>query len=305
MAKSKRDSRSKKTETDNKLMSASENLARMIGVLFIVIGFGLIIVLVGSFVVSRLPYRVDPNLPIPTLDPISEFTNKDTLDLSGSALPGEIVVLYKDGDRTSTTAETDSDGEFIFKDIVLEDEGDIAFEAAVTRGGIFKRRSEFSNEVSAVVDWSPPSSVVSLEYDKETTTGTTTVTGTADPDTTVILENETNTYETVTDSDGTFRVEVTDLEPGVNEFTIRVRDNAGNEVVAPSIVTIAYTSAGDLNGPGAAVGPNGELLPESAGELEAALEFLAGNNLMLIFGLLALAAFGASTSLAYNHSKKQ
>jgi hypothetical protein len=304
MAKSNRDSRSRESESDSKLMSASENLARMLGVIFIVVGFGLIIALVGGFVVSKLPYRVDPNLPIPTLDSISEYTNQDSLDLSGSALPGETVVLYKDGDRTGTTAETDADGEFTFKDTVLEDEGDVTFEAAVTRGGIFKRRSEFSNEVSAVVDWSPPSSVVSLEYEEETATGTTTVTGTAEPDTTVILEGDINTYEAETGGDGTFEVEVSDLEQGSNEFTIRVKDKAGNEVVASSMVTIAYASNGDLNGPGVAVGPDGKPLPESAGELEAALAFLAGNNLMLVFGLLALAAFGVSSTFAYRHSKK-
>ena len=239
MAPSNQPTRVPEEEADSKLMTASENMARILGVIFIVIGFGLIIALIGGFVLSRLPYRVDPNLPIPTLDTIPEYTNQDAIDLTGSALPEETIALYLNGDRTNITVETDGDGEFTFKDTVLEEEGEAAFETAVVRGGLFKRRSEFSNEVVSEVDWTPPSSVVSLEYEGKTETGSVTVSGTADPDVIVVFEGETETYEAETDENGDFNVKVTDLAKGENELSVRVKDRAGNEVIAATTVTIA------------------------------------------------------------------
>lgn len=291
-------------QDDSKLMTASENVARVLGVLFIVIGAGLIIALIIGFVVSRLPYRVDPNLPIPTLDNLEKSTNKDTITITGTALPGEDAILFRDGERMKDTADTDEEGDFEFSDVVLEEEGEVTFEAGVVRGGVFKRRSEYSNQVSTYVDWTPPSSVVSVEYEKSVAMDTTTIKGTAEANATIIFESEANTKEIVVSEDGTFEITNLPVGEGTTIYTIRIKDSAGNEVVASEKVEIAYAGDGDVNGNGAATGPNGEQLPESAGELEAALEFLKGNKIMLTFGILALAIFGVSSTTAYKHSKR-
>lgn len=289
---------------DGQLSTVSEKVARFFGVVFILLGLFLILFLIGGFIISKLPYRVDPNLPIPTLKNIDTPTNKTSIDIPGTVLPGEEIVLYIDDSRYSEIVTADKDGRFEFINVPLEEEGDVRFEAAVVRGGLLKRRSELSNILSLVVDWTPPSTSIAMEYSKDVTTDTTTVSGTAEPNSIVVLENESGVYLGYVDADGTFTITDLPLIEGTNTFAVKIRDTAGNEVITSDIVEIAYAvSVGDLNGPGVTIGPDGSVLPESSGELAAALEFLAGNNAMSIFGLIALATFGASSALVMRKAR--
>ena len=297
------------TRSNEDLSTVSEKVARVFGVAFILIGLFLIIYLVGGFVISKLPYRVDPNLPIPTLRDSEEFTNQDSITLSGTVLPGEKVALYIDENRVKETITTDEDGSFSFEDISIDEEGDLSFEAAVVRGGLFKRRSEMSNLVETTVDWTPPSTSISLEYDTESGSETTTVRGSAEPNSIVVLDGDTESYEIAVDPDGNFEMTDLTLLDGTNVFSVRIKDRAGNEVLASDTVEIVYLASadvlGEVNGDGVSIGPNGGKLPESAGELEAALEFLAGNKLMFIMSLVALFTFAGSSTLAVRHARKE
>ncbi len=281
----------------------SETAARAFGVVFILIGLVLIVLLVGGFITSRLPYRVDPTLPIPTLDKVKEYTNDETAEVTGTALPGEKVVLYINDERTNTTVETDEDGAFTFSDIALEEEGEVSFASSVVRGGLFKRRSELSNTITSVVDWTSPSSTVSLDYQETANTNKVTIKGTAEPNAIVVLNSGEKTYEATVDDKGIFTFDEVILEQGDNTFSVTIKDLAGNEVRASKKVQIAY-AGGEINGNGASTVNGATRLPESAGELEAAMEFLAGNKLMSAMALIILAAFGASASTAYMHAKR-
>lgn len=287
---------------DETSASVSEKAARAFGVLFILLGLVLIVLLIGGFVTSKLPYRVDPTLPIPTLDKLDAYTKDDLAEIKGTALPGEEVVLYIDDNRTRTTVKTDDDGAFTFSGIKLSEEGEISFSAAVIRGGIFKRRSELSNTVATKVDWTAPSSVVSFDYEETSNSNKTSIKGTAEPNTKVILDAGEKTYEAMVDEDGMFTLENIPLSEGDNTFSVRVKDLAGNEVRASKKVQIAY-SMGSINGNGASTGVKPSL-PESAGELEAAMEFLEGNRLMSVIAFIVIIAFGASASSAYLLAKK-
>ncbi|MDD3661609.1 MAG: Ig-like domain-containing protein [Candidatus Dojkabacteria bacterium] len=296
------DTRAKRSDENS---TASEQAARVFGVLFILIGLVLVAVLIGGFIISRLPYRVDPNLPIPTLDSVEPFTGEDTITVRGAVLPGETVALYIDDERYSDTVETNEDGEFEFIDLELEEEGDIAFETAVVRGGLFKRRSELSNEVITTVDWTAPSPEIALEYNENADASTTNISGTTEPNATIIVQGPADQYEATADEEGNFTVSDIALIEGSNEFTVRVRDQAGNEVLAQEKAIIAFAGAGAINGDGATDSRSPESLPESAGELERAMEILAGNKLMAFIALTAIAAFAGSSSVVYRLSKKQ
>lgn len=278
------------------LTEASERAARVFGIVFILIGIALIVFLIGGFIMSKLGYRTDPNLPIPTLDSIDAYTNEDALDVSGTVLPGETVVLYVDDTRTTSTAETDDEGNFVFTNIPLEEEGEASFMAAVVRGSLFKRRSEFSNTVTTTVDWTAPATDVSLDYTSVSTSSSGSISGTIEPHAIVVIEGNGKIYEVTADGDGMFDMKNVTLVEGLNTFSVRIRDQAGNEVTTSKQIKITY-EAGSINGDGASTG-DGEQLPESAGELDAALEFLAGNKLMLGMAVLVLVAFGGSARLA-------
>lgn len=292
-----------KESDDSALLTASENVARVLGVIFIVIGLGLIIFLIGGFIFSKLPYRVDPNLPIPTLDETEEHTNKDAIDVSGNVLPGEEVALYQDEERLKDTVETDEEGNFVFEEVELSEEGETTFKAAVVRGGIFKQRSEYSNDVMTFIDWTSPSSQLSLEYEALSIDGKVDVKGTAEPNTVIIVESDTEKYEVTVDESGEFELKGIALSAGENSFEVRIKDRAGNEVLAAKKVEVTY-EAGDINGDGVSVAGASTQLPESAGELEAALEFLSGNQLMLAMAALALGGFALSSIGVRIHSRK-
>lgn len=290
----------------------SDTTARILGAIFVVSALVIILVLIIAYGLSKLSYRVDPNLPIPTLNELPKYTKEETIDVSGTVLPGETVALYQDGDLLKYRAETDDDGDFTFEEVELEEEGETEFEAAVIRGGLLKKRSEKSNTVSTIVDWTAPSSKVEVSYDETVSNGKTSIEGKAEENSTVILEDEDgNKYETKADEDGKFKFDDVKLKSGKNVFSIKVKDEAGNEVVSGTEIEI--TAEGDINGPGASTGPDGtdgtgtdgQQLPESAGELDRAMEFLFGNNIMFVFSILALAVFGASTASVMWHSRKR
>ncbi len=256
------------------------------------------------FILSRLPYRTDPNLPIPTLEELDEYTDENEIDVSGEVTPGEKIALYKNGKMQDGNVEADDDGKFTFEGVELEDEDDYSFEAVTVRGRIFKKRSEKSNEVNTTVDRTAPSPDINLDYEETNTSGEATIKGEAEPDAYIVLEKEGAEYETQADEKGKFSFEDITLESGENEFTVKIRDMAGNEVEADDKVTITY-DGGDLNGPGATDEAGTGQLPESAGELDRAIEILTGNKVMLVLGIAALAVFAASSMgvVAFNSRK--
>lgn len=303
-------SKSNKTDSSKTKKTEGKFPTRIIGGIFVILGLGLVGLLIALFVISRLPYRTDPKMPIPTLDKLDEYTKDDKIDITGEVTPGEKVRLYQDGELLKGDVKADKSGDFKFDDVELEEEGETKFQAVTVSGTIFKKRSEKSNVVKTKVDWSAPSGKVKLEYEKESSKDKANITGEADKNSYVILRGEDDEYETKTNDKGKFEFEEVELEEGKNEFKVSVKDEAGNEVLSSSQVEINY-DAGDVNGDGASTGDDQdgeggkEGLPESAGELEAAMDFLLGNKLMLALGLVALAVFASSSASAYLMSRKR
>ncbi len=299
------DSDDKKKSKEDK----SDQASKILGAFFVVAGLVLIGILLIFYILSKLPYRTDPNMPIPTLEDLDEYTSDDSVDVEGEVVPGETVVLYQDGDLTDRKVEADDSGEFSFEDVVLEEEGEVEFQAASVRGFILKKRSEKSNTIKVTVDRSDPSEDVELgEYPEETKDESVTISGKAEENSTVTFKRDGEEYSGETDEDGNFEVKDIQLEEGENEFEVEVEDRAGNKVKAEKISITRKESAGDLNGPGATdqrATADGEKLPESAGELDKALEIIAQNNIMFALGLLALATFAASSAGVYLYNRKR
>ncbi|MEA3357304.1 MAG: Ig-like domain-containing protein [Patescibacteria group bacterium] len=268
---------------------------------FITIGLTLAGVLIVIYGITKLPYRADPKLPIPTLDKLDEYTNEKYIDVSGEAIPGETIVLYINGEPYKERVSADDIGFFSFDELRLDEEGKIRFEAATVRGTILKKRSEKSNEISTSADWTPPSENVDLEYFKNSNTEISSIKGQAEKNSYVILNKGNEQYETETDENGSFEFKDLVLELGNNTFKVSVRDKAGNSVRSSVIAEILYElpdGAGDINGNAVTSQAQGKL-PESAGEIEAALNFLVGNKIMLLFGILALIGFTLSSTAVY------
>jgi hypothetical protein len=316
---SKEEPQAKKKQKKNDQKLNDGQAGKLLGAFFVVAGLILIGVLLIFYILSKLPYRTDPNMPIPTLEELDEYSNDDSIDLSGEVIPNETVILYREEELTDRKTKSDNDGNFTFEDVNLPEEEKVSFQAATVRGLILKKRSEKSNTVATTVDRTDPSAKVSLDYPKETEDDTITVKGEAEKNSTVTLKKDGEEYETETDDQGKFEVKDVELKDGENVFKVIVEDEAGNEVTSSSRVKVNKKASGDLNGPGAtdtrddangtgdttASAEGKGKLPESAGELEAALEVLSQNSLMFGFGVLAALMFALSSFGVYFHNFKK
>lgn len=296
-----------KDKKENGKDNKSGMAAKIVGAVLVVGGLLLIGALVVMFLLTRLPYRTDSDLPVPTLEELDEYTNSKELTIEGENVPGEKVVLYVNDKRQNETVETNEDGEFKFEDVEVE-EGDYEFEATTVTGRLWKKQSQKSNTVETTVDRTSPSAEVELDYEEETESSRATIKGEAEEGAFVVLEGEDKEYEVKTDEKGKFEVKDVELEEGENTFKVKVTDEAGNTTEATEDIKIVAQAGedGDLNGPGVTTqaGENGEI-PESSGELSEAIEEIMQNNVMVVFGVLSLIVLAISSTGAviYNRNR--
>ncbi len=266
---------------------------------FVIAGLTIVALVILIFTISKIPYRVDPNLPIPTLDSIDSHTNEETVIITGDGIPGEKISLYINDKLQNQTTTVDEFGTFEFPELPIEEEGEYKYEAATVRGTILKKRSELSNKVIAVVDRTPPSKDISLVYPEETDIDEAIISGTAEKNSYVILEKGVDEYETKTNLEGFFQFENIPLSDGENVFYVSIKDEAGNEVLSSNQAKVMYTP-GTVDGDGVYSD-----LPESAGELDKALQTLLNHKLMLVFGIAALILTSISTVGVYIYKVKK
>jgi hypothetical protein len=281
--------RKSKSKMLPKLNPQDPNRSDFLSGTFVIAGLTIVALVILVFTISKIPYRVDPNLPIPTLDSIDSHMNEETVVITGDGIPEEKIALYINDKLQTETTEVDEFGTFEFPEIPLTDEGEYSFEVATIRGSILKKRSEMSNKALTVVDRTPPSKDISFMYPEETDIDEAIISGNADKDSYIKLEIGQQEYETKSNSEGFFQFENIPLVKGENTFYAEIEDEAGNSVTASNQVTINFIS-GEVNGDG--VTSN---LPESAGEVGKALDILTSQTAMLVIGLISLVALAAST----------
>ena len=328
-------------------------MARVIGLGLILLGVVLISLVIAASVLSRRGARINDDINVPSLE-ASRVTNEQEVSITGEAPEGSRVQFFLNGEEVDKTAQVDDDGNYSYL-LEIGDEGDYEIQAAAVRGFPLRERSKKSDVIEVTVDRTPPSSDVAFDYDPISTDGNFRVTGTADPNSTVILNDGSADYASLADDDGKFVIDGIKLESKETEFTVIVADSANNfkelalkiDAEYPSYVAAVVEDdpaddssdsdeGGDLNGPGVSDQADdsstnsdtndedgdhtpvdtaggaattdtdsGKELPEAAGELEAAMEFILGNQLISLFAVIALTVFLANSGVVVYKLGKQ
>jgi len=275
-----------------------EKVSKIVGTVFIVLGLLLIGYGVFSFVkYSRNP-EFDQSLQAPSLTGTSVLTNEENITIKGLADGYNEVFVYVDNKEVGRV-KVGKEGEFEYK-YKVDQEGKYAVSVAGVKGFPKRHISPQSDMRVVTVDRTAPK-LDSLNYASEVGTKTFTLAGKAEVGSEVVLKRGTSSYSAKSDENGDFEIKGISLDEGPNVYNVEIKDEAGNIAYSDEKVKVTYSVESDVNGD-AVYDENG--LPVASGNLEDALNEIFRNNLMLVFGFLALASFAVSTGIVINKNKK-
>lgn len=289
------DSMRSKVEIKKPIPANQERISRLVGSLFI--GLGVLLVAFGIF--SYIKYRedplLDPQLEAPALQEATSITNGDKISIKGNANEYDNVFIYVNDEKVGDV-KVDDEGKYSFE-YTLEDEGEYTVAVAGVKGFPNRNISPKSDSMISIIDRSAPSQDrVTLKYGEETNKDTFILVGTTEPNAAVQIKRGTESFDGLADKNGSFRIEGISLDEGKNVFSVYIKDVAGNQVLLDEKVRVAYSPTGSVNGD-AVVDEN---IPQAAGTFDE----LIGNNLMMLFGLIALGAFISSSTVVYLKNKR-
>lgn len=272
-----------------------EKMSRLVGSVFIGLGVLLVAFGVYSFIRFREEPSIDLDLEAPELTDVTDLTNGDKILVRGKASGFDDVFVYVNDVKIAST-KVDEEDLFSYE-YTVENEGDYSISVAGVKGFPGRIMGPRSEVEMAKVDWSAPKEEdVTFKYGEETNKDTFIVAGTSEPNSTVTVKRGILSYDTLADENGAYRIEGIELEEGRNVFTMSVKDLAGNEVTLEEKIRVNYSPTGDVDGD-AVVDGN---IPQASGELDA----IFGNTLMMIFGIIAVIAFGSSSAYMYYSKRK-
>ncbi|MDZ7587430.1 MAG: Ig-like domain-containing protein [Patescibacteria group bacterium] len=219
----------KKKEKDS-LRQAFKYLLFVLGLLFLLIRFGLpalikMATFLGDLNSSKQPIEKLESSPIlpPRLNPLPMATASAEINISGYSQSGNTVKLFLRGISIEETT-ADANGEFRFNKIHLKDgENEIYAKANDNQG----TESEASTAFTIVVDTEMPKLEINQPqdgqrfFDKDNPI---TVSGMSEPELNLLINNR---FVLVKD-DGSFSNSF-NLSPGDNQIEVVARDDAGNE----------------------------------------------------------------------------
>lgn len=288
------DSMRNKVEIKQPISPTQERVSRLVGSLFIGLGVLLLAFGVFSYIKFREEPLLDPNLEAPKLEESTTITNGDTLKIKGNASGYDNVFVYVNEEKVGEAKVEDSKFSYDYK---VEDEGEYSISIAGVKGFPNRKISSKSDLMSSVVDRTgPDAQSVTFKYGEETNKDTFILVGSTESNASVVVKRGTESFDGLADKDGNFRIEGIALDEGKNVFAINIKDLAGNEITLDEKVRVTYSPTGSVNGD-AVVDEN---IPQAAGTFDE----LIGNNLMMIFGLLALFAFVGSSTVSYLKNKR-
>lgn len=299
---------SMKEKVEVKKPAGTDKASRIVGTIFI--GLGILLVAFGVY--SFLKFRAEPtyneDLAVPTMEFVTDLTNKKEITVKGNAPSHDSVVVFVNDERVGQTRVKEDSYEFIYE---VEDEGEYTISVAGLQGFPFREISPRSEAELAIVDTTGPNvEDLDLQYAEETGNSVFTLAGSTEPSITVEVRRGVSTYEATSNDDGDFRIEGIVLDEGKNVFYLNLTDPAGNTVTLDEKVRVAYSPEADLNGDGVSddrdvvsddrdVAGAGDELPQASGDLDSRLV----RNLMLIFGIAAIFVFSGSSIYAFNKRK--
>lgn len=289
------DSMKSKVEIKQPLPQSQEKISRLVGSVFI--GLGILLVAFGVF--SYIKYReeplLDPELESPILGEITTITNGDTIMVKGDAEGFDTVFIYVNEEKVGE-AKVDDESKYTFE-YAIEEEGDYSVSIAGVKGFPNRYISGMSDTVISKVDRTgPDQESVTLKYGPETNKDTFILVGTTEANASVEVKRGTESFDGLADKDGEFRIEGIGLDEGKNVFSVYIKDVAGNQTLLDEKVRVSYSPTGSVNGD-AVVDEN---IPQASGTFDE----IFGNNLMMFFGLIALVAFGTSSTVVYLKNKR-
>ncbi|MFA5633591.1 MAG: hypothetical protein WCY00_01630 [Candidatus Dojkabacteria bacterium] len=279
--KLKKESMVKKVEI--KEPKDQEKLSRVVGGMFIFLGILLISYGIFSFIKFNKTPELDETLDLPSLAGTEMLTSAEEITIRGTATDFDQVFVYVDNDEVARVKVAD---DFTFEYLYsVEQEGKYAVSVAGVKGFPKRYISSQSDMRIIEVDWTPPE-LVDLQYPVEVGTETFTVVGMVEPNCEATLRRGTDKYVGNCDEQGNFKIEGIVLEDdGPNIFTLEIADEAGNIIEIEEKVKVIYSMESDVDGNAVF-----DELPVASGELEAAMKVIKENNLMVLFGIIALAA---------------
>ena len=276
----------------------SERVSQIVGAIFIFLGVLLVAFGVYSFVKYSSTPELNESLVSPSVTEMASITKESTITVEGNATGYDTVYVYVNGEKVQNV-KVGAKGEFK-TDITLENEGEYDIAVAGVKGFPKRYLSAQSLVEKVIVDKTAPL-LTEKTYPQEVGTKTFTVTGVVEKDAQVIVKRGTDYYSATCDADGKFKIASIALDSGMNVFNVVVKDTAGNESVMDSEIKVTYSPESSVNGDAV----NDSSLPVAAGEFSRMTDFLFGNNLVIVFGILALISGITTTSVLYVKSKRE
>ncbi|MBD3329826.1 hypothetical protein GF357_05025 [Candidatus Dojkabacteria bacterium] len=317
-------------KTKVRVSNSGSSPSRVAGLGLLLVAFIIFLAGVVLILITRISPRLDKQIVRPAVESMPAYVSEVPVTVSGDVVDGiSEVIIYVNDKKESSSVEV-SEGKFSY-DYTPEEEGEYKFEVAAVKSGLLKSRSEKSDPVTTTYDVTPPSADIEFEYPAEINAEAFDLSGTTESGAKVTVKKEGEEFSATAGDDGKFNVTAIPLVEGENEFAVEITDPAGNVAQANDLVKVIYSKDADLNGEGvmaekpadepaqepvapeesSQTGETGEEvgeetgaseegdeeLPNSAGELEAAMDILGMRNLMAIFALIALAVFAVNSGL--------
>ncbi|MFA5622778.1 MAG: hypothetical protein WC981_00925 [Candidatus Dojkabacteria bacterium] len=280
-----------KVEIKKPERNSQEKISRLVGSIFI--GLGVLLVAFGiySFIRFREEPVLDIDLEAPVLTEVTSLTSGDKIQVRGEAPMYDDVYIYINDVKVGSS-KVGEDDNFSYE-YVVDEQGEYSVTVAGVKGFPNRVMGPRSETKIATVDWTDPDvDSVTLKYGEETNKDTFVMAGVSEPLSTITVKRGILSYSTIANAQGEYRLEGIELEEGKNVFTVSIKDQAGNEVTLEEKVRVTYSPMGDINGD-AVVDGN---IPQASGEFDT----LIGNQIMMMFGAIALVAFGSSMVVMYN-----
>jgi len=293
-----KDSMVSKVEVKTAKVADQDKISRTLGTVFIILGIALVGYGIFSFVKYNREPELDENLEVPFVSESNNIVNTDEITIEGIASGYNDVFLYVNGEYIGKT-DVDKDGNFSYKYPVL---GEGKYEVAVAGVKGFPKRYMSNKSESKVIEVDKTSPVLQkITYPSEVGTSTFSLAGVSEAGCEVAVKRGTSVYRSECDDSGNFTVKGIALDEGPNVFTMEIKDKAGNVTNVEEKIKVAYSldsdvngeAVGDLNG----AGVTDSTLPVASGNLGEALGYILQNELMSIFGLLAIASFMLSSGI--------
>jgi len=158
----------------------------------------------------------------PVLDLLKDATNSAKTNISGYALPNQVIRLYVNGKYIDKTT-VNNNNNFVFRNIILK-EGDNNIKAKAIYSD---KESDYSQNIQIIYQNKNPDLEISSPRDNQIISNgdaQVKVEGKTDPSVRITV----NDYWAITESDGNFSY-LLHLQKGENKIKVIAIDNAGNK----------------------------------------------------------------------------